>query len=179
MSTTQDQIAEVFAKHVDRFGYAKTTLDEVSREMHISKKTIYVHFDGKREIYEYIVAGRAHQERLRMKAAVSHLPTSRQRVETLITFVMGAARAHIEETSEAEWMQEFEVAADAFRKAHGDLLRELVLEGMASGEFAQGDAELVEKMIGAMILEYLVIVNADPAYDRDGELMERILRFIG
>ena len=30
-----------------------------------------------------------------------------------------------------------------------------------------------------MIVEYLVLVNADPSYDRDTELLERILRFIG
>jgi hypothetical protein len=34
-------------------------------------------------------------------------------------------------------------------------------------------------MIAAMIVEYLVMVNADPSYDRDDELLERIRRFIG
>jgi AcrR family transcriptional regulator len=179
MSTTQQQIAEVFARHVDRFGYAKTTLDEVAREMHISKKTIYVHFDGKREIYEYVVDRQAAQEKLRMKALVSQLPTCNERVETLVRFVIAAARAHIAETSEAEWMQELEIAGDAFKKAHGDLLREFTAEGMATGEFAQGDPELVERMVAAMLIEYLIIVNARPGYDRDDELVRRILSFIG
>lgn len=179
MSTTQQQIADSFARHVDRFGYAKTTLDEVAREMHISKKTIYVHFEGKREIYEYIVERRAAQEKLRMKAAVDQLPTFRDKLQSVVRFVIASARAHIEETSETEWMQEFEVAGDAFKKAHGDLLRELVTDGIAAGEFPKGDASLVEKMIAAMIIEYLLMVNADPGYDRDDELMERILRFVG
>lgn len=177
--TTKQQIADVFARHVDRFGYGKTTLDEVAREMHISKKTIYVHFDGKREIYGFIVEQRAAQEKLRMKTLIAQLPTYHERIGALVRFVLGAARAHIEETSEDEWMQELEIAGDAFRKAHGDLLRELATEGMAAGEFPQGDAVLVEKMIAAMVVEYLVMVNADPAYDRDDELMERIARFIG
>ena len=30
-----------------------------------------------------------------------------------------------------------------------------------------------------MIVEYLLIVNADPTYDRDAELLERIRRFVG
>ena len=30
-----------------------------------------------------------------------------------------------------------------------------------------------------MIVQYLLMVNADPAYDRDAELLERISRFIG
>ena len=45
------------------------------------------------------------------------------------------ARAHVTKTSEDEWLPEYEVAADAFRKANGDLLRELVQGGMDAGEF--------------------------------------------
>lgn len=179
MSATKQQIADVFEKHTERFGYAKTTLDEVARELRISKKTLYVHFDGKQDIYRYIVAGRATQEQSRMRAAVADKPTFAAKLEMLMRYVVGAARAHINETSRDEWLQEYEVAADAFRKAHGDLMRELVAEGMKAGEFRQGDAELVEKMVAAMIMEYLLIVNADPTYDRDDELMERTLRFIG
>ena len=31
----KDEIARVFERHLSRYGYAKTTLDEVAREMHI------------------------------------------------------------------------------------------------------------------------------------------------
>lgn len=179
MSVTKERIAEVFGRHVERFGYAKTTLDEVARELHISKKTIYVHFDGKREIYAHIVEGVAAGERARMKAAVADRPTYAAKVGMLMRFVIGSAKAHIAETSESEWLEEYGVAADAFRKAHGDLMRELVQAGMDAGEFRGGDAGLVEKMVAAMIVEYLMLVNADPAFDRDEELVERTLRFIG
>ena len=50
---------------------------------------------------------------------------------------------------------------------------------MEAGEFVPGDAELVERMVTAMILEYLLSVREDEAYDRDVELLERIMRFIG
>ena len=50
---------------------------------------------------------------------------------------------------------------------------------MDAGEFRPGDASLVEKMIAAMLVEYLLLVNADPSYDRDTELLERIVRFTG
>jgi len=179
MSTTKQQIADVFERHVERYGYAKTTLDEVAREMHISKKTIYVHFDGKADIYAHIVARMAKEEQSRLKATISELPDKRARIDALLRFVIGSARAHILATSEAEWMQEYEVAADAFRVAHGALIREIVAEGIEAGEFAPGDATFVEKMVAAMVLEYVVLVNAQPDYDRDDELVERTLRFIG
>lgn len=175
----KEQIAETFERHVARLGYTKTTLDDVSRELHISKKTIYVHFDGKREIYAYIVERQAATEQKRLRAMVAELPGHRAKVEALLKLVIGSARAHIAETSETEWLAEYEIAADAFAKANGDLLREIVAEGIAEGEFAAGDAELVESMCTAMLLEYMVIVNARRDYDHDEELVERVLRFIG
>jgi AcrR family transcriptional regulator len=177
--STKQQIADVFAKTVARVGYAKANLDDVSRELHISKKTIYVHFDGKRDIYAFVVEQQAALEKARMKAELAKLPSNSAKVEALVAFVIGQGRSHVEETSRAEWLQEFEVAADAFRAAHGDLIREVVAEGISADEFAAGDPVLVEKIVGAMVLEYLVIVNADPSYDRDAELVERILRFVG
>lgn len=179
MSTTQQQIAEVFEHHVGRFGYDKANLDEVAREMQISKKTIYVHFDSKREIYAYIVERQAAREKMRLAASVAMLPTHAARLEAVMQATLAMARAHIAETSQEEWLHEYEIAADAFRKANGDLVRELVQAGMDAGELLVGDAVLVEKMIAAMVLEYLQFVNADPAYDRDSELLERIRRFVG
>ena len=175
----KEQIAEAFESSVGRIGYAKTTLDEVARELHISKKTIYVHFDSKQEIYGYLVAQQAAREQAALRGMISVLPDQRAKAEALLKYVLSMSRAHIAETSEDEWLQEYEIAADSFRKANGDLLREVVAEGIASGEFAAGDVDLVEKMVAAMLLEYVVLVNADPAYDRDAELVERVLRFIG
>jgi AcrR family transcriptional regulator len=175
----KEQIAETFERHVGQFGYAKANLDEVARELHISKKTIYVHFDGKREIYAYVVERQAAREQVRLRVMVADLPSNRAKAEALLKFVIGSARGHIAETSEEEWLQEYEIAADAFTKANGDLLREVVAAGIESGEFAPGDPGLAEKMIAAMLLEYVVLVNSDPAFDRDAELVERILRFIG
>jgi len=179
VSTSRIEIAEAFGRQLERVGYDKTTLDDVARELRISKKTIYVHFDGKRDIYAYLVERQAEREKMQLAAAVAVLPTYAARVEALMKAVLDSARAHIGETSEGEWLREYEIAADAFRKANGDLLRELVAAGMAAGEFSAGDAVLVEKMIAAMIVEYLLMVNADPAFDRDEELLARIRGFIG
>ena len=160
-------------------GYQKANLDEVARELRISKKTIYVHFDGKRDIYAYVVARQAEQMKMQLAASVAPLPTYAARLESAMRSLLEQARAHVMKTSEDEWLREYEIAADAFRKANGDLMRELVQGGMDAGEFAGGDAALVEKMVAAMIVEYLLLVNADPSYDRDTELLERIGRFVG
>jgi AcrR family transcriptional regulator len=179
MSATQREIAEVFRRRVEDVGYARATLDDVARAMRISKKTIYVHFDSKRDIYAYIVERQAAREKMRLAAMLAALPTYAARVEAAMRIILETARQHVESTERDEWLAQYEVAADAFRQANGDLLRELVQAGMDAGEFAPGDARLVERMLTAMVIEYLLQVRADPAYDRDEELLERIRRFIG
>jgi AcrR family transcriptional regulator len=179
VSATKHEIAEAFERLVNSRGYDGATLDEVARELKISKKTIYVHFEGKRDIYAHLVARQAKRDKVRLAASVAALPTYAARVEAVVRYLLDTARIHIAETAEDEWLREYEIAADAFRKANGDLLRELVQGGMDAGEFRAGDASLVEKMVAAMIIEYLLLVNADPSYDRDEELRERIGRFIG
>jgi AcrR family transcriptional regulator len=153
---------DAFERRVEIDGYDRANLDDVARELKISKKTIYVHFDGKRDIYAHVVARTAQRMKAQLAASVAPLPTFRQRVEAAVRSLL----------------DEYEIAADAFRKANGDLLRELVQGGMDAGELRTGDASLVERMVTAMIVEYLVLVNADPSYDRDTELLERIVEFV-
>ena len=176
--STKQQIAEAFERQLGRVGYDRTTLDDVARELHISKKTIYVHFDGKRDIYAHLVSGQAAREKMRLASAVASLPTYSAKVEAVVTFVLRSARAHIENTGREEWLREYEIAADAFRQANGELLRELIAEGMSAGEFAAGDPVFVERMVAAMVLDYIVMVNEDPSLDRDAELIERIGKFL-
>lgn len=176
----RERIADVFERRVETCGYAGAVLDDVAREMRISKKTIYAHFSaGKREIYAYVVERIAREQRARMHSAVKRLTTNRAKIQALLEMLLSMGRGHIAETSTAEWLAEYEIAADAFRKANGELLRRYVRKGMESGEFAAGDPEFAESMIAAMMLAYLMLVNEDPAYDRDEELIERTLGFIG
>ena len=178
MSTSKQQIADAFERQLSLEGYDRTTLDDIARGLHISKKTIYVHFDGKRDIYAFLVTGQAAREKMRLAAAVATLPSYAERVEAVMSLVLKSARDHINVTGRDEWLREYEIAADAFRQANGELLRELIEAGMQAGEFAQGDAVFAERMIAAMLLDYVVMVNEDPSIDHDAELIERINKFL-
>ena len=55
---------------------------------------------------------------------------------------------------------------------------EHAVAGMNAGEFSPGDPVFVERMVAAMVLDYVVMVNEDPSLDRDAELIERIRKFL-
>ncbi len=179
MAVTKEQIAEAFRRRVDRFGYRKSTVDELAADLHISKKTIYVHFATKAEIYRHIVEGMAAESRQQLLAAVAPLPTAGERFEALTRMVLETARAHVLETDRAEWEAEFTVAADAFRVALGSAIRELVQAGIESGEFAIRDADMAERLLAAMLIEHSVAVREDAARDWDEDLVAAVRRFVG
>jgi len=178
MNPVARQIVDTFEEHVRRSGYDKANLDDVARELRISKKTIYAHFESKRDLYGRVVARQALQEKARLSSAAHALPDYTSRIGVVVRSVIAMGRAHVRKTSEEEWLHEYAIAADAFRQATGELLCEFAQGGMDSGELSAGDPVLVEKMVAAMIVEYLMIVNSDSGYDRDDELVARIVKFV-
>ena len=47
----KDHIMDMAKARFERFGYKKTTVDEISHDARVSKKTIYEHFKNKEDIF--------------------------------------------------------------------------------------------------------------------------------
>lgn len=179
MPASKEQIADTFERHVARFGYSRASVEDVAAELGISKRTVYQHFSSKKGLYGYVVGRIADTERDRLRKAVADLPTYRQRTERFLRTVVTGMRAHIQETSKSDWLQEFEIAYDAMAGAYGAVGTELVRGGFDAGEFTFADAELANALIGAMVTQYGVMVREDRHYDADDEVVEAIMRMLG
>jgi AcrR family transcriptional regulator len=176
---TKEQIADTFEKHVQRFGFSKATVEDVAAELGISKKTIYEHFDSKRDLYAYVVERIARSWRGELRAAIENCATYGERFEVLARLVVQGARAHILETSKADWEQEYEIVGEGLMKAVGDVMHEVIGGGIDAGEFAMTDAAVGERLVGAVMLEYTLIVREDPKTDVDDECVAAVRRFLG
>ena len=70
MPATKDEIAAKFMELAFRYGFKRTAVEDVARELHISKKTIYEHFASKDELLRYAIElGLAGAARARRVAA--------------------------------------------------------------------------------------------------------------
>jgi AcrR family transcriptional regulator len=49
-TSMRDRILDATERLLGRFGYQKTTMDDVAREAGVAKRTIYMHFTGKEEL---------------------------------------------------------------------------------------------------------------------------------
>ena len=180
MSATQKEIAEVFRRRVEEVGYAKATLDDVARSMKMSKKTIYVHFDGKREIYAYIVERQAAQEKARLAAMLAALPTCAAEVEAAVRIVIDMGRRHVEETEREEWLR-------AVRGRRGRVPQGQRRPPPRARAGRHGLRRVRRRATRRSSSTWsprwssstCCVVREDPSYDRDEELLARIIRFIG
>ncbi len=179
MPATKEEIANTFERHVERFGFGKASVEGVAAELGISKRTIYQHFSSKRELYRYVVSRIAGEQRAALAAAIADAPDWASKMERFLTLVVSGMRRHIQETSKADWLQEFEIAYDAMAGAYGAIGTELVARGAEAGEFAIDDAELANGLIGAMVTHYGTVVRDHREYDADAEVVSAIMRMLG
>lgn len=67
----EGRILQAAHEFLFRYGYQALTMDELAHELGISKKTLYVHFDGKDAIIEEIIDTIGRTLRTRMEAALA------------------------------------------------------------------------------------------------------------
>lgn len=179
MPASKDQIADTFERHVERFGYAKATVEDVAAELGISKKTIYEYFGSKRELYAYVVERVARTWRGELRSAIKDQPTWGAKIETLMRNVLAGGRKHILETNKSDWQQEYEIVGQGLMKAVGQVMDEVIESGIDAGEFTFTDAAVAERLIGAVMLEYTLAVREDPRTDADEQVVAALRRFLG
>ena len=179
MPATKDQIADAFQRHVEHWGYGRTSVEDVAAELGISKRTVYQHFSSKKDLYAYVVDKCAVVTRKDLAAMLETEPTYRAKMRRFLQVVVTGMRTHIQETTKADWMQEFEVAFDAMSRAYGSIATELIARGAEAGEFEFADAYLANEFIGAIVTSYGVLVRERPGYDEDDAVVAAIMRMLG
>jgi AcrR family transcriptional regulator len=113
-----------------RYGYRKTSVDEIAEAAGVSKRTVYLHFDGKEAIFRAMAEYMAEVTRERFEAALKSGGTAAERLTDLLYANYGtmferfgaseyvadleAAGVELLQTNIVEWAQEYEDRFVAF-----------------------------------------------------------------
>jgi AcrR family transcriptional regulator len=81
MDTIQNIILDKAQIRFDRFGFQKTTMDEISRDCKMSKRTLYEHFQDKKTLYESLIEREAHKD---LAKILSHMGNIADPLERLL-----------------------------------------------------------------------------------------------
>ena len=177
-SIQKEAIAEAFKKHFVHFGFKKTSVDDISNELHISKKTIYQCFNTKEEIFYYVVSQVARQYLKGMEQELAQFPAAQEKLTQLMHRIFGEARKWLKENDAFEFRYKYEISELAFKDAYSELLKQLLQQGMDAGEFSSIPLDLTVRLMQGMISESMRLVAANPDLAVEEYLVGAILKLV-
>jgi AcrR family transcriptional regulator len=174
----KDSIADAFQRHFNHFGFKKTSVDEVARELKISKKTVYQHFNTKEEIFYYLVSRVAQQYRNRMAHELEDYPTYREKITQLIRMIFAESRKWLKSNDAFEFRYKTEIGALAFQDTYAGLIAELVQQGMVQDEFTIQPVETAARFVRGIISASTDALKANPNQNVEDETIQAILKLL-
>lgn len=136
------------------YGYAKTTVADVAKELGMSTANIYRFFASKIEIHQ-AVCGRMLEMNYQMALDISRQPMSA--ADRLRAYVHGQYKLTLETMLDEEKVHEMVIVAIErdwhVIEKHVDsihaLIADVIREGIADGEFLDQDADVASRCFGA------------------------------
>ena len=181
MPATKDEIAQLFWRHVEHYGFAKTSVGDVARELGISKTTVYQYFSGKDEILRYVVLNAAKREADRIENEYRGLPTYWDRFERLVReVVLQSTRDWLDRYQETKAKHQLEFGARVYGEVYDTLVQRWAAEGAEAGEFhlIAGDVLLTARFVGSVLQGAIKMTRADREWQIDDAVVEAVHKLL-
>jgi AcrR family transcriptional regulator len=178
VATTKEEIAGCFMEQVARFGYRRSSIDDVARHLRVSKKTIYGYFASKEQLYAYAVTQWAGRQRARVQARLS-ATTATARLQEMIRFAFADAAAGFAASSQGQtWTQPPDLLAQTNDHVFAPWIREVICEGNDAGEFDVSDPALTTAFCMAIAMEGMRRLAEDLDANPVDQVTAAILRLV-
>ncbi len=178
MTVTRDDIVASFRRRIEHFGYRKTSVEDIAHDLHISKKTIYVHFESKEEMFRRVVEQVAAEERARIAGELTDRTCCLEKIEGLIGIIFRETREWWRENRESEFVERYEVGERAFLDAYSELISEWVQAGVEHGEFDTDKPEMTVVFIGGIILAGTRLLRDDPDLSPEDDAIAAVRKLL-
>jgi AcrR family transcriptional regulator len=179
---TREAILNVMDTMMGRFGYRKTTVDDLAREAGISKRTIYLYFSSKEEIALSSIGRVVELAQNRMREIASEdgdvcERVERMLVERVMTRVKAVAgyRQSLDELFEAVRPAYLSRRRQSFEVEQAILAKALV-DGRARGSFAFDSAKETARVLLSGTNAYLPYSLSVPELGQVKEIENRVKR---
>jgi len=174
----KEKIANHFKTHFNHFGFKKTSVDDIAKELKISKKTIYQFFSSKEKIFYHVVSKIARGLRNKMEKELENQPTYAEKINQLIILIFKNSKKWLREHDAFEFKYKYEIGSLAFKDAFSDLLKNLVDKGMKAGEFPKAPLDLKVRFIQGIITESMNLISMNPDLKIEPEVITSIFKLL-
>ncbi len=143
----KDQIIAAARNIFNRFGFRKTTMDEIAQSLGKGKSSIYYYFKSKEEIYEAVIEHEAGFLRQEVTKAISQVDDPAEKLKTYVLTRMKTFRkvTNYYDAIRSEVVSHLEVInriRDKYDREEVRLLQTILEEGVAKKVFHVKDSEL-------------------------------------
>lgn len=155
-SAHRDAILTAATETFARFGFKKTSIDDIARRAGIGKGTVYLHFESKEELFGAIVLRVAVKAIANLEAIVKQARTPHAKVRAFLEarsrlMAQTAAELRVSEESLLELLAQAEAHRREPRAREAAVLEDVIKEGNAKGAFAVRSPRLVAAGISACL----------------------------
>ena len=158
-----------------RFGYKKTTVDDIARAAHKVKSTIYQYFESKEEIFQTIVEKESQILKEEIRKAIKAQDNPKKK---LLTYVITRIRvlkdlSNFHNALRDEYLEHFvfiEKIRKKYLKDEINTIKKILKNGVDQGTFVIKDLELTACMIVIALkgLEYPLIKEIEVLSNEQG-----------
>lgn len=183
-SEVRAHIVDVARKIFTRYGFRKTTMEEIAAATRKGKSSIYYYFPGKEDIFKAVVEKEAGELQARMDKTIRADDQALDKLKAYIFFRLHHVRtvenfyAALNEDSLAHLDFILEIRRN-FDREEMRLVQGILEEGMEEGSIQLSSSEIGAIAISTMMkgLEIPLLLNSEHKADR-GELLEDLVRVL-
>lgn len=162
-----DRILSAARDIFSRFGFRKTTLDEIARSVNMGKSSLYYYYSGKEELFKAIVDKEAQLFKESLIKKISSEKTAKNKLHSYIVFRMVnmSRLANFYEAIRADYMGHYDFINDIRQKYDSEelaLIQNILIEGKVRNEFSSlENPELATMAIVTAMkgLEYPLLIS--------------------
>jgi AcrR family transcriptional regulator len=176
-SDVKDKIVSVAQKTFQRYGFRKTTMDEIAYDARKGKSSLYYYFKSKEEVFQAVVEKEAGLLRAEIIMNVDKCSSAVEKLQVYITTRMKGFRSwgnfyvalKDDYLSNLDFIEKIRAKYD---KNEIESITQIIREGIENKEFKNMNAELTAKTIViAMKGLEIPLLSVD---ETDGNLKKRI-----
>ena len=175
----KEQIVSTFEKHFSHFGFKKTSVDDIARELKVSKKTIYKFFSSKEKIFYYVISKVAKRFSGNMAKKLVKYDTYEEKITRLIFMIFSETRKWLKSGNDAfEFKYKYEISELAFKEAYNELFRELIEKGIENNEFSIPNPDLSISFLNGIMSESMKLISVNPDLQVESEVVSSVIKLL-
>ena len=156
---TRKLIVEIAERLFQQMGFEKTTVSDIARELHMSQSNVYRYFTAKSEINEAVCMDLLGKIEADAAKSAASRGTAAQRIRNLFGSVKKInTKQYIMDRKLHDLIETAIIENWAIMLRHTEhmtaILEQIIVSGMASGEFPVGDSVLAARLVNSACIRF-------------------------